>query len=105
MNPWRRRFEGLAFVVICATMIAVAPLISLAAPQGVTGTPLFLPVVVRPEGATPTPTRTATATATSTATATLTATPTATPTGTSITPTIPITVGVGVLNVFAPFTI
>ena len=81
MNPWRKPVASLAFVVICAVVIAILPLSSLAAPQGVTGTPLYLPLVARNGVGT------------------------ATPTGTPITPTIPITVGASGLAVYAPFTI
>jgi len=95
MKSWRKPVASLAFILICAALIAWVPLSTLAAPQGVAGTPLFLPVVRR-DGPTPTPTATVTPTSTATPTGTLTPTPTATP----ITPTIPITVAPSVLHVF-----
>ena len=78
-------------------MVATLPLISLAAPQGAVGTPLYLPVILKNAPQTATPTGIATATATTT----LTPTPTETP----LTPTIPITVAPGGLHVFSPISI
>ena len=101
MNPWRKPIASLAFVLISLVVIAILPWVSLAAPQGVTGTPLYLPVVVKNGGQTATPTVTPTRTSTATATATL----TPTPTGTPITPTIPITVAPNGLLVYSPISI
>ena len=105
MNPWHKPIAGLAFVLISVAIVAILPYVSAAAPQGASGTPLYLPVILKNAPLTPTPTRTSTATPTGTATATATTTLTPTPTETPITPTIPITVAPGGLHVFSPISI
>jgi plastocyanin len=99
MKPWRNPFAALALILISALLIVILPLSSLAAPQGLAGTPYFLPVVLKNFPLTPTPTATATATATPTPTRT------STPTATPITSTIPITVGTNGFLIFSPMTV
>jgi plastocyanin len=91
MRRWQRPLAALGLILVSALLIVVLPLSSLAAPAGASGTPHFLPVVLKNSPQTSTPTTTSTST--STPTPTPTETQTATPTGTRITPTIPITVG------------
>jgi hypothetical protein len=54
MNPWRKPRVALALILIPAVLIVIFPLSSLAAPQGLLGTPVFLPVVLRNFPQTPT---------------------------------------------------
>jgi len=105
MNPWRKPVAGAAFVLVSLLIIAILPFTSLAAPQGASGTPSFLPLVVKNGLQTATATATPTPTATVTPTVTPTPTITPTPTQTLPAPAAVVTVGAGGLTVYSPKTI
>jgi plastocyanin len=83
MNPWRKPRVALALILISALLIVILPLSSLAAPQGLLGTPVFLPVVLKNFPQTPT---------------------TATPIPSTVLITVGPVVGINELLVFSPMT-